>query len=54
MFTAALETGRKTAVLENGGKGSHIRQDLKISGGIALEGGGGAVNRVALLLYWGG
>ena len=45
MFTAALETGRKTAVLENGGKGSHIRQDLKISGGI----GGMAVNRVALL-----
>ena len=40
--TAALGTGEKTAVLENGGKGCHIYnrekkrsiQDLKISGGI--------------------
>ena len=52
--TAALGTGDKTSVLENGGKGfitkkKHI-QDLKISGSI----GGKAVNGEAVLGGGGG
>ena len=52
MFTAALETGRKTAILENGGKGSHIGQVLKISGGIGGGGGGGEQSGAIALLGW--
>ena len=46
--TAALRMGEKAAVLENGGKGSHLYnqektyiQDLKIIRGMGVWGGGG-------------